>query len=95
MIETIGRQLEDVVLGQRLFSDIEVFLHFFDNHFDGNNILTRFLASQNFPFLLFGHEQDFFQFALDDGVVSAHKPLLMARCDMMQVTLPLYDIVYH
>jgi len=46
MIETIGRQLEDVVLGQRLFSDIE--------------------------------------FALDDGVVSAHKPLLMARCDMMQ-----------
>ena len=24
MIETIGRQLEDVVLGQRLFSDIEV-----------------------------------------------------------------------
>lgn len=46
MVATISHQLEDVILGRRLFSDIE--------------------------------------FALDDGKVAAHKPLLMARCDMMQ-----------
>ena len=28
MVETIGRQLEDVVLGQRLFSDIQVWSNF-------------------------------------------------------------------
>ena len=44
MTETIGRQLEDVVLGQRLFSDIEVSISF------------PLLVSQNFPFLNFEDE---------------------------------------
>ena len=39
----------------------------------------------NFPFWIWKYF--FLQFALDDGVVNAHKPLLMARCDMMQVSV--------
>jgi len=60
MVATISHQLEDIILGRRLFSDIEV-----------TSSIT--------------HLHCLPQFALDDGKVAAHKPILMARCDMMQV----------
>ena len=44
-----------------------------------------FLFPKSFHFSILKMKKFFYQFALDDGVVNAHKPLLMARCDMMQV----------
>ena len=76
MVESIGRQLEDVVLGQRVFSDIQVWSIFKTSPVGCCQILLTFFA----------------QFALDDGVVHAHKPLLMARCDMMQVAVKQLEI---
>ena len=66
MIETIGTGLEDVVLGQRLFSDIEVCPSwpFFDNYFDGPDFLTRsiniqiFVVSKTFKFSLLDDDDD-------------------------------------
>ena len=77
MVETIGRQLEDVVLGQRLFSDIQVW-----SNFKTSSASCKQSSSKHI----------FAQFALDDGVVHAHKPLLMARCDMMQVAVKQLEI---
>ena len=91
MIETIGRQLEDVVLGQRLFSDIEVCKNW-PNCSTIIFIQILLLDSQSISFLSLFLEMIFLQFALDDGVVHAHKPLLMARCDMMQVSDTMYNL---
>ena len=91
MIETIGRQLEDVVLGQRLFSDIEVCKNW-PNCSTVIFIQILLLDSQSISFLSLFLEMIFLQFALDDGVVHAHKPLLMARCDMMQVSDTMYNL---